>query len=460
MPTQCNAEQLQFSCVERRRVVAAFDGGEVTSDAGALLLKRADQAIGLLDRLAGCFIDRRSPQAIEHTVRTLVAQRVLGIAAGYEDLNDHDALRTDPLWAAVLGKLEAKRSDCEALAGKSTLNRLELSRAEPTRYHKIAHDRAAIEGLFVNLFLEAHRRAPREIVLDLDATDDPLHGTQEDRFFHGYYDGYCYLPLYIFCGRHLLVAKLRRSDIDGSAGAVEEVERVVQQIRERWPKVRIVLRADSGFARDGLMSWCEENGVEYVFGLARNARLQRAVGQQIREAKLEAQRTGKPARVFRDFRYRTRKTWSRQRRVIGKAEHLGEKANPRFIVTSLEPKIWPAQKLYEKLYCARGEMENRIKEAQLELFADRTSSHTFKANQLRLWLSSFAYVLIEALRRIGLRKTIFAVATAGSIRLKLLKIGALITKSVRRVKVAMSSAHPYQTEFIAAFHALGAAVRA
>ena len=346
------------------------------------------------------------------------------------------------------------------MAGKSTLNRLELSRAEPTRYHKIAHDAAAIEGLFVNLFLEAHRRAPREIVLDLDATDDPLHGTQEDRFFHGYYDGYCYLPLYIFCGRHLLVAKLRRSDIDGSAGAVEEVERVVQQIRQKWPKVRIVLRADSGFARDALMSWCEQSGVEYVFGLARNARLQRALGAQLREAKLEATRTRKPARVFRDFRYRTRKSWSRRRRVIGKAEHLGEKANPRFIVTSLDPKEWPAKKLYEKLYCARGEMENRIKEAQLELFADRTSSHTFKANQLRLWLSSFAYVLIEALRRIGLRKTAFAVATAGSIRLKLIKIGALITTSVRRVKVAMSSAHPYQTEFIAAFRALGAAVRA
>jgi len=268
------------------------------------------------------------------------------------------------------------------------------------------------------------------------------------------------LPLYIFCGRHLLVAKLRRSDIDGSAGAVEEVERVVRQIRERWPNVRVVLRADSGFARDGLMSWCEENSVEYVFGLARNARLQRALGREMREAKLEARRTGKSARVFRDFRYRTRKSWSRRRRVIGKAEHLGEKANPRFIVTSLDPKQWPAKELYEKLYCARGEMENRIKEAQLELFADRTSSHTFKANQLRLWLSSFAYVLIEALRRIGLRTTAFAVATAGSIRLKLIKIGALIMTSVRRVKVAMSAAHPHREEFIAAFRALSAAVRA
>lgn len=460
MQTQCSADQLQFSCVERRRVVAAFDGGEVTSDAGALLLKRTDEAIGLLDRLARCFIDRRSQRDVEHGVRTLVAQRVLGIAAGYEDLNDHDALRTDPLWGAVIGKLEAKRERCKALAGKSTLNRLELSRPEPTRYHKIAHDADAIEGLFVDLFLEAHRRAPREIVLDLDATDDPLHGAQEDRFFHGYYDGYCYLPLYIFCGRHLLVAKLRRSNIDASAGAVEEVERVVRQIRQRWRTVRIVLRADSGFAREALMSWCEDNDVDYVFGLARNTRLQRCLGKSMREARQLAQLTGKAARVYRDFTYRTRKSWSRRRRVIGKAEHLGEKENPRYLVTSLKAKEWPAKKLYEKLYCARGEMENRIKEAQLELFADRTSSHTFKANQLRLWFSSFAYVLIEALRRLGLRKTALAVATAGSIRLKLIKVGALITRSVRRVKIAMSAAHSYRTEFIAAFHALGAAVRA
>lgn len=461
MQAQCSAEQLEFACVERRRVVAAFDGGEVTSDAGALLLMRADRAIGLVDRLAACFSDRRLPTAIEHSVRTLVAQRVIGIAAGYEDLNDHDGLRVDPLWAAVIGKLQAKRSGCAPLAGKSTLNRLELSVGDaPTRYHKISHDGDAIEGLFVDLFLEAHRRAPRQIILDLDATDDPLHGSQEGRFFHGYYDGYCYLPLYIFCGRQLLVAKLRRSNIDASAGAVEEVRRVVGQIRDRWPVVRIMLRADSGFARESLMGWCEANGVDYVFGLARNARLQRILSRAQRDAWQLAARTGRPARVFRDFRYRTRKTWSRQRRVIGKAEQLGDKANPRFVVTSLTSDEWPATMLYEKLYCARGDMENRIKEAQLELFADRTSSHTFQANQLRLWLSSFAYVLLEALRRIGLRHTAFAVATAGTIRLKLIKVGALVSRSVRRIKVAMSAAHPYRAEFAAAFHALGAAVRA
>lgn len=459
MRTQCNAEQLEFSCVGRRRVVAAFDGGQVTSDAGALLLAQTDRAIGLIDRLAECFVDGRVPELIEHSVRTLVAQRVLGLAAGYEDLNDHDALRSDPLWGSVVGKLVARRGDCEPLAGKSTLNRLERSADRHGRYHKIGHDPAGIEGLFVQLFLEAHTRAPRRIVLDLDATDDPLHGEQEGRFFHGYYGNYCYLPLYIFCGRHLLVAKLRRADADGAAGASEEVARLVGQIRARWPKVQILLRADSGFARDELMHWCEQNAVDYLFGLARNERLQRAIGHPMQQAKAQAQRSGHSARVFRDFTYRTRHSWSRSRRVVGKAEHLGSKANPRFVVTSLSKRDWPMRELYEKLYCARGEMENRIKEAQLELFADRTSTHTFRANQLRLWLSSFAYVLIEALRRLGLKGTALAVATAGSIRLKLLKVGALITLSVRRVKLAMSSAHPHQREFIAAFHALNAAAR-
>lgn len=460
MQTQCNAKQLEFSRLGRRRVVAAFDGGQVSSDAGALLLMRTDRAIGMLDRLADCFVDRRAQWAVEHSVRTLVSQRVIGIAAGYEDLNDHDALRTDPVWGAVVGKLESGRVGCAPLAGKSTLNRLELSLSEhATRYQKIGHRREAIEGLFVDLFLEAHRKAPREIVLDLDATDDPLHGTQEGRFFHGYYDCYCYLPLYIFCGRHLLAAKLRRSDIDGSSGACEEVERLVEQIRERWPKVRIILRADSGFAREELMSWCEQNAVDYVFGLARNERLEKRLSGALRQAREKAARTGRAERVFREFRYATLDSWSRRRRVIGKAEQIGEKANPRFIVTSLERAEWEGKALYEKLYCARGEMENRIKEAQLELFADRTFTYSFRANQLRLWLASFAYVLVEALRRLGLAKTSFALATAGSIRLRLLKIGAVVTMSVRRVRLAMSSAHPYQAEFIAAFHALGAAAR-
>ena len=460
MQTQCNAEQLQFFKVGRRAVVAAFDGGRVSSGAGAVLLGKADAAIGLIDRLAGCFTDGRKAELIEHSVRTLIGQRVFGMALGYEDLNDHDQLRHDPVMGALLGKLEAQRPSCAALAGKSTLNRLELyPRSDLNRYHKIVPQGEAIEQLWVQLFLEAHAVAPDEIVLDLDATDDPLHGHQEGRFFHGYYDCYCYLPLYIFCGEHLLCAKLRRSNRDGAAGAKKEIARIVAQIRERWPAVRIILRADSGFCREELMGWCEQNAVDYVFGLARNKRLVRAIGRELREAREASQRAHRPARRFRELRYRTRKSWSRTRRVIGKAEHTGDKANPRFIVTSLGKERWEARKLYEDLYCARGECENRIKEAQLDLFADRLSTETFRANQLRLWLSSAAYVLMHALRRIGLKNTALARACANTIRLRLLKIGAVITLSVRRVKLAMSEACPNQREFIAAFHALNAAAR-
>jgi hypothetical protein len=461
MPTQCNAEQLQFSCVERRRVVAAFDGGTVSSDAGALLLGRADAAIGLIDRLAGCFSDARDPDLIEHSVRTLIGQRVFGMALGYEDLNDHDHLRHDAVFGALLGKLEPqRRAECAALAGKSTLNRLELHATQGvSRYHKIRPDGPAIERLWVELFLDAHREAPEEIVLDLDATDDPLHGHQEGRFFHGYYDGYCYLPLYIFAGEHLLCAKLRRANLDGAAGATEEVERIVAQIRERWPAVKIMLRADSGFCREALMGWCEQNAVDYLFGLARNSRLVRSIGAELQEAKVESAQTQRPARRFRELVYRTRRSWSRSRRVVAKAEHTGDKSNPRFIVTSLSLQQWAARALYEDRYCARGEMENRIKEAQLDLFADRLSAATFRANQLRLWLASAGYVLMHALRRIGLAGTALARACANTIRLRLLKIGAVVTVSVRRVRLAMSEACPNQREFIAAFHALGAAAR-
>jgi hypothetical protein len=347
-----------------------------------------------------------------------------------------------------------------ALAGKSTLNRLELHTPDqPDGYHKITPKSAAIEALFVQMFLEAHREAPEQIVLDLDATDDPLHGHQEGRFFHGYYDGYCYLPLYIFCGEHLLCAKLRTADIDGAAGAREEVQRIVDQIRTSWPAVRIILRGDSGFCREELMSWCEQNAVDYVLGLARNARLVRAIGAELHEAAAEAAHTGKPARRFKELRYRTRRSWSCERRVVAKAEQTGEKANPRFVVTSLGMSDWGMRELYEQLYCARGEMENRIKEAQLSLFADRLSSASFRANQLRLWLSSAAYVLMHALRRVGLASTSLARASAQTIRLKLLKIGAVVTVSVRRVKLAMSQACAYQREFITAFHALSAAAR-
>jgi len=441
-----------FSSVEGRKVVSGFDGGMVTSEAGALLLGATDRAIRLVERFAGCFADARRQASVDHTVASMVGQRVFGIALGYEDINDHDELRDDPAMRLLSGRLSGP------LAGKSTLNRLEHApEGGPGRYRKIGHDAGAIEHLFVDLFLEAHERAPKRIILDLDATDDPLHGDQEGRFFHGYYDCYCYLPLYVFCGGHLLAAKLRPANIDGAAGAREEIERIVARIRERWPDARILLRADGGFARDALMNWCEENKVDYLFGLARNARLADHIQAELRRAGEAAAATGQAARRFKDFIWTTRKSWSRRRRVVAKAEWTRGKANPRFVVTSLSREDYDARTLYEDIYCARGDMENRIKECQADLFADRTSAATMRANQLRLWFASMAYVLLDALRRIGLKHTRLARATCGTIRLKLLKIGALVRISVRRVKLAMASGHPWQSEFAIAHDRLTAA---
>jgi hypothetical protein len=362
MLTECNRDLFGYEVVEGRQVVAAFDGGEVTSDAGALLLGATDRAIGLVTRFAACFDDGRDQAQVEHTVEAMVAQRVFGIALGYEDLIDHDQLRHDPVLATLAGKLTAKRRNCAPLAGKSTLNRLEHAPSAPDRYHKIGHDAAAIAGLFVALFLEAHKTPPQQIILDLDATDDPLHGHQEGRFFHGYYDGYCYLPLYVFCGRHLLAAQLRRSNIDASAGAVGEVARIVAQIRTRWPKVEVLLRADSGFARDELMTWCEAAGVDYLFGLAGNERLVGAIATELAASEAESLARNGPARRFADLAWRTLDSWRRERRVVAKAEHLPRGANPRFVVTSLSAAEVDARTLYEDVYCGRGEVENRIKE--------------------------------------------------------------------------------------------------
>lgn len=457
MQTECTSDLFGFSRVEKRKVVAAFDGGAVTSDAGGLLLGATDRRIRLINRFAGCFRDHRRPDLIEHEVATLVAQRVFGLALGYEDLNDHDHLRHDPVMAVLAGKLSAHRSDCAPVAGKSTLNRLELSRTEPTRYHRISHDPGAIEALFVDLFMESQPQAPGQIILDLDATDDPLHGHQEGRFFHGYYDGYCYLPLYIFCGRHLLAAKLRPANIDGAAGALEEVIRITKQIRQRWPRTRILLRADSGFCRNDLMEWCENNRVDYVFGFARNARLVETISKELQQAEKKSLSSGRAERVFKDFTWSTLKSWSRERRVIAKAEWTQGEANPRFVVTSLKPRERGARPLYEDIYCARGDMENRIKECQADMFSDRTSAGTMAANQLRLWFASMAYVLICALRRIGLADTQFATASCGTIRLKLLKLGARIVVSVRRIKFAMATAHPWANEWAHAHRRLSAA---
>jgi len=445
---ECNPKLFEFEAVERKSVVAGFDGGVITSNAGALLLGQVDRGLGLIRRFAGCFTDRRDPRFVEHRLETLVGQRVFGLALGYEDLNDHDELRKDPAMAVLAGKLKpVLRDDCQPLAGKSTLNRLETTpKRHGAKYHKIDFDMAKADALLVELFLEAHERAPRQIVIDLDATDLPLHGHQEGRFFHGYYDSYCYLPLYAFCGRHLLLARLRRSNIDGAAGSVEEVARMVGQIRRKWPRVRIILRADSGFAREALMAWCEMNRIDYVFGLARNPRLEAILAESMAEAARLVVATGQPARVFKDFRYETLDSWSRKRRVVGKAEQTLLGANPRFVVTSLGPSDFDARALYEDLYCARGEAENRIGE-QLELFADRVSAGAMAANQLRLIFSAMAYALVEALRRVALRHTQFADASAQTIRLRLLKLGARVRTSVRRIHFAIASACPNQVEF-------------
>jgi len=450
--TECNQTFFPFEAHFSRQVVAEFAGDWLTTDGGSLLLRQADRKIGLLRRVAGCFTDYRQPERIEHRLAEMLAQRIYGLALGYEDLNDHEQLRQDPL----LGVLSGKRDLGEPLAGKSTLNRLELTPAgspAAERYNKISYSAERLDALLVDLFLEAHPRAPREIVLDLDATDTPLHGRQEARFFHGYYGHYCYLPLYVFCGDHLLCARLRPSNIDASAGSLAEVQRIVRQIRARWPKTSIILRADSGFCREELLAWCENNDVDYVFGFARNKRLRKIIGRAMQEAKQEHRRTGKPARVFTEFAYRTKKSWSRARRVIAKAEQIEGKENPRYLVTSLGKEAWSAQKLYEQLYCARGEMENRIKE-QLSLFADRMSTETLRANQLRLYFSSLAYVLVEALRRLGLAGTEWAEAQADTIRLKLLKIAAQVRITARRIWVRYSCAYPWQNVFAAAWTAL------
>lgn len=454
MQTECISEVFGFEAVKGKKVGAGFDGGAITSDAGALLLGLADRTINLTGRFAACFTDARTPELVVHDLQTLVLQRIAGIALGYEDVNDHDALRFDPVMAVLAGKLKARRKNCAPVAGKSTLNRLEHAPSNEgvNRYHKIGHDADAIRRLFAEVFIEAHKEPPSEIVLDLDATDDPLHGDQEGKFFHGYYGGYCYLPLYVFCGRHLLAAELRSANRDAAAGSKEVLAPMVARIRQSWPDVQIIIRGDSGFAREELMGWCEDNRVDYLFGLARNARLEKEIEGERAQAKTAFEETGESARCFRDFMWRTKDSWSARRRVVAKAEHLEKGANPRFVVTSLRKAYADGKTLYERHYCARGEMENRIKECQLDLFADRTSTATMKANQLRLWLSSMAYVLMETLRRIGLARTHMANATCGTIRLRLLKIGALVKTSVRRIKIAMASGYPHQ-DIYAAVHA-------
>jgi hypothetical protein len=441
--TECNQSGFGFEGLGKREIVARFDGGTISTDGGAFLLRQTDKRLNLLPRLAECFLDGRNQDLIEHTIGEMLSQRVYGLALGYEDINDHEQLRKDPVFGILAGR-EALE---EPLAGKSTLNRMELGTGMTDRYKKITYWKDWVDELLVKVFIESHPSAPAEIVLDVDTTDLPLHGKQEGRFFHGYYDNYCYLPLYVFCGDHVLCSRLREANHDASFGCLVEIRRIVAQIRVAWPEVRIVLRGDSGFCRNELMSWCESNGVDFVFGLARNQRLRKIIGQQMHEATRQWNQTGKPARAFTEFEYQTKKAkkggWDCARRVVAKAEHIDGKENPRFVVTSLTSEQWAARALYEDLYCERGEMENRIKE-QFSLFADRVSTETMRANQLRLYLSAIAYILVSGLRRLGLKATELAQAQVSTIRTKLLKIGAQIRVTVRKVWVSMASSYPWQ----------------
>ena len=470
MNTECNDQGFLFQELASRKIVVDFAGGYLSSDGGGVFLRELEVRSGLLRELSECFIDRRDQRFVEHSVQSLISQRVNGLVLGYEDLNDHDELRRDPLHGLIAGKSDPlgqdrilERDKGKALAAHSTLNRLELS-AElvDNRYHKIQPQAEKIEALLIRRGVKAIPRKVREIVLDFDATDDPLHGAQEGAFFHGFYRQYCYLPLYCFCGNIPLLAKLRDCKRDASEGTVEALGEILPAIRKRFGrKVRIIVRGDASFARDPIMSWCEAEGLFYCFGLARNDRLQaqlegefQRLQEQVNQGALQA-----PCRSFVQFDYATLQSWSRPRRVIGKAEILPKGNNPRFIVTNLpaegfkgDARAFTPAALYENIYCARGDMENRIKEQQLDLFADRTSTHWMASNQLRLWFSAFAHLLVSTLRAWVLRGTELEHASIGQIRLRLFKIAASFKISVRRIHIELCSAYPLKGLFAQIHH--------
>jgi len=454
--TQCTADKLILGRLGRRSVEADFSGGQISSDSGGLLLREVDSHLRLTERLAACFTDHRNPDLIEHTVDELLRQRAYCLALGYEDLNDHEELSRDPLLATLVGKTDPtgvcrrrQKDKGLPLASASTLGRIERTKAnatEKSRYEKVVCNFDALRDVFIQVFIESHDAPPEHLVIDLDPSDIELHGQQEERFYHGYYDHYCYLPMYIFCGEYPLAVKLRPAGIDGALGASEMLAPIVEKLREQWPGVGLLIRGDSGFAREELMCWCEQNELDYLFGLAKNTRLTAAIATQMEQARREYLETGEPARRYRSFSYRTLDSWSCSRRVVGKAEYMA-KENPRFVVTSLPNSYFEKRFVYEELYCARGEMENRIKEEQLDLFGTRASCHTFRGNEIRIWLSATAHLLIVGLRQLGLVGTELARAQASTIRVKLLKIGAQVTVSVRRIYVQLSSAYPLKELF-------------
>lgn len=448
--TECIQERFEFAAHFSKPVVVEFDGEQSSSDGGALLLREVDRRLRLTERLAACFADQRDQRRVEHSVEDMLRQRVFSLALGYEDLNDQELLKKDPMLRLLIGKKDQEQD----LAGKSTLNRLELSTGMTSRYKKVHYWREALDKLLLDLFAESFATVPEQIVLDLDATDIPLHGTQESRFYHGYYGHYCYLPLYIMSGNQVLRARLRPANQDASAGSWKELAPVVARLREQWPEVQIIVRADSGFCREGLLLWCEQNRVDYVLGLARNQTLRGLIEDPLQQAREGFTKTGEATRVFREFSYRTvSKTWSRWRRVVAKAEYISGKENPRFIVTSLAPEVYEGRLLYERLYCARGEMENRIKD-QMSLFAHRLSTESFRGNQLRLYLSTFAYTLLRGLREQALVGTDLAKAQPQTLRLKLLKIAATIRVTARKIWVSLPRSYPMQAVFRQAHLAL------
>jgi Transposase DDE domain group 1 len=448
--TECKQATLRFQEISGKRIEAKFDGGMVSTEAGALILRELCKKRGIFERLKNCFTDYRDAESIEHSVQALLEQRIYGLACGYEDLNDHDILRQDPVFQLLVGKLPELEPK---LAGRNTLNRLELSGQEMQageRYKKIVCNDERMQEFFVEEFVRyAKRHKLKQIVLDCDATDVPLHGKQEGRFFHGYYGHYCYLPLYIFCEEFPLWAELRPSNIDASLGTEEALSKIVGQLRKRLKNIKIIVRGDSGFARDSIMQFCENSGIDYVLGLARNARLESELEDTMIEAKAKFKKTTSAARLFKDFQYKTLDTWSRTRRVIGKAEYLPKGPNPRFIVTSLSRSALKAAELYENCYCKRGEMENHIKE-QFQLFSYRLSSGVKRANQLRLWFSTLAYLILVLVKKYALKHTSLANAEVLSIRLKLIKLAAKITVSARRVYLSFAQGFPFQALFATA----------
>jgi hypothetical protein len=430
--TNCTKELFKYPAFDRRKIEASFGGGEVSSDAGIMLLSQVDEKLGLTKALDGAMQDPRNPYLITHEQRNLIKQRVYGIALGYEDLNDHDTLRKDLAWQTAM------QGD-EELASSPTLCRLEgrADRKTAVQMHKI----------FAEQFIASFKEAPKELILDFDATDDRIHGDQVGRSFHAYYGDWCFLPLYVFCGDQLLVSYLRKSNIDAAQHSWAILSLLTKRLRQQWPKVKIIFRGDSGFCRWKMFRWCEKNNVDYIVGIARNARLQPLLEPQLLQAKSEFAASQQKARRFTWLSYKA-ESWDKARCIIGKAEHTSKGSNPRFVITSLRG---DAQKIYDTIYCQRGEMENRIKEQQLGLFADRTSCHEWWANQFRLLLSSAAYLLVEAIRRLGLHGTELAHAQASTIRLKLLKIGVVVLRNTRRIQLLMSSAFPYQEIFSSVF---------